>query len=436
MSGQGNDFYSRRFEVMIDDISIKSLVGPVVPIKQMVTYLEFTENIFSNFVVGQITMVDGSGFMEKYSILGRELISIKYRTPFDTKQKTLTLRLSTMLDKVKNNLKDVMRFRLVSVTGYTDMLSKRSKSFKGTYSNIAKDICKEYYKQDLKDIDQTSQDIEIAFPYKRPSEMLTDICKKSYSTSSNQPNSSAGYVFYETTSGLHFKSLVNLYEQEPINYFIMTMTDRNRFDMDDLNLHTHLIEDLSINKAFNRPVQLHGGGLNSSNYSYDTTTKIVGKKDVSYFSDSYVSNNKGEKFNPVIASEGDENSGRSDITYSPRALKNFKNQESNEGDLASTKPFANMNYVTHDDSSLKFTCAGDSRYEAGQTIEIILPKNDASTNITNGEFSEELTSTYLVKSLTHRFYLPETGSDEMKTTVLCVRNFRSKAAPNEVRFEK
>ena len=189
MSGQGNDFYSRRFEVMIDDISIKSLVGPVVPIKQMVTYLEFTENIFSNFVVGQITMVDGSGFMEKYSILGRELISIKYRTPFDTKQKTLTLRLSTMLDKVKNNLKDVMRFRLVSVTGYTDMLSKRSKSFKGTYSNIAKDICKEYYKQDLKDIDQTSQDIEIAFPYKRPSEMLTDICKKSYSTSSNQPNS-------------------------------------------------------------------------------------------------------------------------------------------------------------------------------------------------------------------------------------------------------
>ena len=54
------------------------------------------EDILSHFLIGEITLVDGINLIDKYPIVGREIIEITFRTPLysDTKKCKITSRWS------------------------------------------------------------------------------------------------------------------------------------------------------------------------------------------------------------------------------------------------------------------------------------------------------------------------------------------------------
>ena len=87
------DFITKENDVVIEDIRIESLAGGEFSIREYVTSLGFFENIFSPFMIGDMTFTDTVGLMKKLPIIGREIVTVEYRSPQYKNFKTVRFRI-------------------------------------------------------------------------------------------------------------------------------------------------------------------------------------------------------------------------------------------------------------------------------------------------------------------------------------------------------
>ncbi|MEO2147520.1 MAG: hypothetical protein ABGW56_00530, partial [Flavobacteriaceae bacterium] len=120
--------------------TISTKVG-VVNVIKMVESFNIYESIFKTFVTGDLTLLDVDNFLNIANITGTEPVNIEFSTKGSKHRIDVDLIVYKIKDKEKIN-ENTNRYTLslVSPEFLTDIRTKISKSFDGTYSDIVKNI--------------------------------------------------------------------------------------------------------------------------------------------------------------------------------------------------------------------------------------------------------------------------------------------------------
>jgi len=194
--------------------------------------LSLRENINENTVSGSITLIDNSGKMEFWPIIGEEKLELQAKTKgivvtqyndgtrkSDYIENTFRVTSITDIQRIKER---AIQFTLNFVTEEAILnLKKRvQKSYNSTIWSIVQDIFLDYLVEDMavtgdrfrwEHIEDTVGTHNIAIPNMTPFQALNFLASRAVSY--DFPNSSS-YFFYETfTDGFYFESLDKLMTQ-------------------------------------------------------------------------------------------------------------------------------------------------------------------------------------------------------------------------------
>ena len=207
----------------LDSIKIISFDGKPVDIKSMVSELNIYESIRSTALTGSVVIADAQNLIKKLPIQGTEKISFKLNTPgANTMQGSIdaTEESGHPFHIYKLGNKKQISEGLLLYTLYfcsRELLRNTrvrvSQAYNGPiHESAAKIFTDQEYLDSRKKlfVEPTRNSTKIVVPNLRPLDAIALLASKSLSGNAN----GAGYLFYETTKGYHFRSFENLYTDQ------------------------------------------------------------------------------------------------------------------------------------------------------------------------------------------------------------------------------
>ena len=219
-----------------------------VDIKQMVQEFNIYENMYKGAITGSLVISDAVNLIGNLPIQGTERLTFKLATPGQdpidcTDETGNPMYIYKLTDKQQHN--DGMQIYVLHFCSrefLRNLRTKVSQAYSGTYDEMVNAIM---YDKDLLDtrkkvfFQKTRNQDKVVVPNRRPFSAISMMCKRALAENSK----SAGYYFWETTKGFHFRSWESLCVQATgrkrksvatFRYMPMNITDD---DVDEKILH-------------------------------------------------------------------------------------------------------------------------------------------------------------------------------------------------------
>ena len=278
-------------EFSLKEMKLLTSAGAVIDIKKMTQSIEIFENIMSPSLTGNITLLDIDNIMENAPILGQEYMSLKIETPtleeeaFDFSENVFAVYKIVNKENAANETQiftlsfcspELLRSNRTKVSkSYTDTIDK-------TVENILRDSRFINTKKKLF-LETTSGIRKCIAPNVRPFVFIDSLKNEALSAKTNSPD----FFFFETTRGIHFKSLSSMYSAG-------TRGDYNTGDIETFesgekrpnpeNEFQRVLE-FQINSNNDMLLNIRGGMLGSNIIEYNIFGKTFSKKTFNYFND-------------------------------------------------------------------------------------------------------------------------------------------------------
>ena len=303
---------------------------------------------------------------------------------------------------------NVERFtlNLVSREAITNETSRVGKKFVG--GKISEDVQK-IIKDELKtkkpvDIDPTENRYGFIGNMRKPFTLLTWLASKSVPGVVSGKDATAGYLFYETRDGYHFKSIDSLIKEEPYDvkyiYTEVTVAKEQNNDFKILKYNTDKNQDLLGNLKRGAYCS-HRIFFNPLTFTYTNPEKGLFKK-ADYAGKT---ENMGKDITlPKISDDSDKTLG--DIpSRNITAVMDIGTLEKNasmKDNADPTKIFsqAMMRYNTTLTQTMSMTIPSNTNLRAGDLLECQFPNINRATT---GSTDEEQSGLYMIKELCHYF---------------------------------
>ena len=260
--------------------------------------IEYRESVFLPYVSVTCAIVDtgnsfdandGSGsaigLLEAIKCQGTEKVLLNIEDGEGNKidlSKDTDLRVSNTSHIIQSFKSTSFILTMVSKEAFDNTLldNRVRRRFDAKISEIAKIILKQDLKteKNINDIDETINDLHQFGGDRYPFEMLLDIQKLAIPNIPNAKGKMAGYLFWQTSKGFHFKSLDKLFDKtgKKIKRYILN----NQVDrvipptFDDKILHSR------INRTSDALAQFESGAYGTKLEIFDDVNKTYTKKDV------------------------------------------------------------------------------------------------------------------------------------------------------------
>ena len=208
-----------------DESKQVDLVGGLISIA-------YFENLMSDTLRATITFTDtGTGSSDKIKesileglpIVGTEKVVLKFE---DNNKVTigdkpeLVMYVNKVTPISDDTRKTQIQLDLVSAEFIRNEKARITKRYDGKISDHVKKILTEgnsiglKTKKDISDVDETLNNCNFIGDNKKPFYIINWLSKKSISAENQKKGKSAGYFFFETADGFHFKSIDSLFAQE------------------------------------------------------------------------------------------------------------------------------------------------------------------------------------------------------------------------------
>ena len=215
-------------QVEFEYLKLISFTSQVVDLNDYLIEFNLYEDIFSNFLHGDIMVSDSRNLLSKLPIVGEEYLLVKFTTP--TLQRTFEkyFRIYSVTDQLTVRDKSTQTYRLhfCSVEAIVDANVPIYKSFSGKASDIASEIFNTFLKNprtlkiEEKSIKpdettatplyftETANNLKFISPGWSPAKCINWICSKSIPSE----GLACDYLFWESTQGFVFSNIESLYK--------------------------------------------------------------------------------------------------------------------------------------------------------------------------------------------------------------------------------
>ena len=214
-----------------------------VDIKDMVQEFNIYENMFKGAITGSLVVADATNLIGSLPIQGTERLSFKLSTPgmpdIDCSPESgHPMHIYKLTDKKQSS--DGLQIYVLHFCSrefLRNLRTKTSKAYSGRLDQMVNSILGD---KDLLDsrkklfYQETRNQDKIVMPNVNPFTAISMLCKRALS--STDKSSGAGYYFYETSKGFHFRSWESLCVKEngaprkpkqTFRYMPMNITDEN-----------------------------------------------------------------------------------------------------------------------------------------------------------------------------------------------------------------
>ena len=190
--------------------------GDIIDIKRPFAELNIWESIYNNSITGSVVITDSQNIIARLPLQGTERIAFKLSTPgagrtqesvVDASIKTgapfYIYKLSNREQLSDGTMKYILHF--CSRGMFRNARTRVSQAYTGPLHESVAKICTDKSYLDLRKklyFEPTRNNTTVVIPNLRPLEAINLIASKSLSGNTK----SAGYYFYETTKGYHFRS--------------------------------------------------------------------------------------------------------------------------------------------------------------------------------------------------------------------------------------
>ena len=171
-------------------------------ISNYITDISFNESIHSSVLMGEMTLLDSSGLLDNYPILGEEILTLTY-SDFYNNSITQEFLVYSLSEAVVNNQQNTMFYKLKFISPQHFMSSTKNirRSYTGSTKEIVEKIFNEFLVDDTKfrdsaneiDIEDTTGIQTIVVPSLQPIEAIDFLKRKSFSAE----NKSSNYYFFQ-----------------------------------------------------------------------------------------------------------------------------------------------------------------------------------------------------------------------------------------------
>jgi hypothetical protein len=424
--------------------------------RQIITdqVVEFSiyESVENNFLSGDMSIVDGVNLINMLPLTGFERLEFKLYTPGEQRGYDFSVLTGhpMMITGIRNKtmLKDRIQsytLEFCSIERVKNDLTRVSRSFSGTTDNIILDVCRT--ELDTKKniiIEPTKSVAKYVAPRKRPIEIINDVGK--LSESKNFEN--AGYLFYETGVGYHFKSYESMFcdasgTARPVRarYSPKIVAYRdNKGDKDIINA-LQSVSSFRLKSQYNTLRHLAAGTFASRMVIHDSFNKTFEEIDFDYHKqyekeNHLESDEQGQKRgdNGVVPffnfSEGKT---ISDFKEGTLHFQSFTDKVHNDYDFLGRNSNITQKRISQKAALssivLELDLPGFTGISVGEVVHFTHPSFKPIKKSTEKDFDPYLSGRYLITSIKHMVNLKITKKHKM--LVELVKDSFNKSLPED-----
>ena len=188
-----------------------------IDIKGITLTLSITEDIFSNNIMGSIIVYDTQDIRTLLPITGLERLSFKFNTPglpgYDMSEGTgipfQIYKVDSVRKDEQNDIGQFYKIYFCSPEMYYNQMASVSKAYSGPIENAVLDLLRQKKYLNSKKpfyFENTATNAKYVIPSLKPYKAINYLSSQTLSGKYNN----AGYLFYETSKGFHFRSLGSL----------------------------------------------------------------------------------------------------------------------------------------------------------------------------------------------------------------------------------
>lgn len=382
--------------------------GGAVDLSAGVVDYRYYESVLSNNVSATAVIVETGNsrvgsVLDGLPVRGGERTQIKIEDN-QGGELNIPLYVNRARDAVPGTQKDVYILDFASREYFANTQTRVTKRYEGKISDHVSSILSERLNINEVDIDETSLEYNFIGNDRKPFYICTWLAKKA--VPGEGVGSAAGFLFFQTRDGFHFKSIDNIFGGDPVKKFIFNNTEGLPAGYDEKILNyniesdTELHQNLTMGTYHNKSIFFDFYNMNYKEKVYSIEEQQGGLK---------VAGQKGDKLN-FVAREFTQTPSRFmthvlDIGACPRGSGNsqLENQKSNPTDpnfrAEETMVQSIMRYNQLFTVKTQITIAGDFSIKAGDLVQCDFPEL-AGAQLSNT--NDQTGGIYMVAHVCHR----------------------------------
>ena len=377
-------------------------------LREFLVELNFYEDMFQNFLYGDILLSDSFNLIEKGPITGEETIKLSFVTPGKTPIKgTFSVYKISNRTIARDNNTQIFTLHFVARETLKDVINPISKVYEGNIGEVAQQIFDEYLIIDSPMIQNHAIENKIKFiPCQwSPSKTINFLASRSIPTGGVSARST---IFFQTNKQFYFSNIEHFIKKRKYFFesdkkpFTLAATNIKQTPGDkafNIDREFRLVGDVQMVDMPDKMQQLTNGYLSNRLITFDLYNKLYEVYDYNYLEDwgSYEHTAKRKFF------ENATNNPAINISYYPKDKILFDEFEDNiDSVIEEIIPQRKSIMYDYTLCNLIVNVPGQTDIELGDFINFYFPELKPVNNKGEDRFDKRYTGDFLVTSIRHK----------------------------------
>lgn len=384
-------------DIIWEEMYLVNYAGTELKILTMCNEINVYEDIFSHSIYGFITFIDTHNLINKFPIIGNELLVMKYRSPLEKTSVDRLFAITKISDNSVEGNKRLYNIHFISWDAYANLSATENTALSGTPNQIikktidnlrTKNSLKDDFKKKLPGVfyaeDNATNNLKIISPGWSHFECIAYALRQSI-----DKDMVSDFLFFDTLSGYKFKSLRSLFKQEPVDkLFYDHSQPTNPYES------YRKIDKLNVVSSFDHMKLFMNHAHGHTVYYHDILHKKTGKMqfDIKNFTDT-MNGKEMFKFNSKI-----DNDHNILISHMHPYKHNQITLDTDVYSLTTRLPWINrLEY-----SKLDLDIWGRTWLTVGDTVELGLGKHTQNKDAELNSKDPYTSGKYLITAIHHR----------------------------------
>jgi hypothetical protein len=375
-------------------------------IANYISQLTFNESIHSPLLTGELHLIDSSGLLDNYPLLGEEIFTLKY-VDFFEKEITQQFLIYGLNSYKSNDQQNTVFYRLQFIS--PQHFLSTSKNIQKSYSNYTiKEMIEKVFNEYLVDetnfrnsaneidIEDTTNTQTLIIPALQPIEAINFLRRKAYSADSKSSN----YYFFQNREKFKVKTHEQMIEDSKPTAKIYTYDASLRMDSPTEKIRAmNNLTSFYVPNRLNTIDEMNAGAMVSDVIEVDIQNKQY-IHNVYKYKDNYLDYthlDKTVRF-PHTQKFTDDFFGDENVIKSFMIFKDFERQQQNYKDITGPR-MSNRYYLSSIIAEVELY--GRNDLFAGDVIKLDLREFENTPERKNPEAHESLSGYWLVNIVNH-----------------------------------
>jgi hypothetical protein len=429
----GEQGLQRAGEVRIEQLKLINSADEVIDLSEFIVELNLYEDLFKNYLHGNLVITDSRNLIDKFNIHGEEFLNVKLRTPSfpDSEVIEKTFRVFKLTDRTivrdTNSQNFVLHF--ISVEFFYDVNLPLFAPFEGTITDVAGKIFSDFLatsrnynisesNNEIKEnprpteliiINEASNKVKFISPGWSPLKCINWLASKAIPKGGVAKN----FIFFESNKNFYFGTLENLFRDahENKNYFgrYLISASNVRDDKNSQNVirELFLAKDVEMVETTDYIKNYTNGYLGNRLIYLDVFNKeyqLIDYDHTENYEKQFHSSGKGSEAKPVFNRDTFKNFA-TNISFYPKNPKLFDNYQDNinekMGEIHGNR-LSSMLELTN--IKMNMTVPGRTDAEVGRLIYFEYPSLGAKEESDTGSTAQDklYSGYYLITAIHHK----------------------------------